>query len=170
MARAGNIANKNLQTARGTAKTAIKFAVVAALCGQYMACASTHATDRRETLGAIEYPKQVGYLPISAPLQNTVAALRAAGITQENARQRNASTYSTEFVKVNDSAAIQVHVKVRTANKKALTSLERLGMLIELRSDALGLVQGWAPFDRIEDIAALDFVERVSPPDYAMPR
>ena len=131
-----------------------------------VSCASPDGSQSSASIGAMESPETVTSTRVSPKLRDVVEALHAAGITSANARQRNADDYSTSFVKVNNAGAIQVHVKVRDVDSSTIAVLEQNGMQIELYNESLGLIQGWVPYDRIDNVASLGFVERVTPPDY----
>jgi subtilisin family serine protease len=74
------------------------------------------------------------------------------------------------MVKLNRDGAVQVYIRARALDAAALAVLGDHEAEIELVSEALGLVQAWVPFDRIEGLAALDLVEQVARPSYAHSR
>ncbi len=165
MANPPGVGHKNWFAGFHCNKKAIYGFLAAALCVQLAACAGP---DRKVSTGVAQSPRPAASALISPKLQEVIEALRADGVTQDNAQQRNARAYSTPLVKVDDTAAIQVHVKVSGIDRSMLATLERMGMRIELHNEDLGLIQGWVPYERIDDAAALKFVERISPPDYAI--
>lgn len=99
-------------------------------------------------------------------IQEIVDRLRTDGVTADNAESRDASDYSTPFVKVDDRARIQVYVHVDNLDGAA-EQLRRHGAEIELESADLGIVQAWLPAENIEAVASLDFVKKIEAPHYA---
>ncbi len=62
---------------------------------------------------------------------------------------------------------LQVYVSVDAVTARHVQALRDAGLADAEPSAALGLVQGWVPPDRLQDLAALPFVTRVAPPRYA---
>lgn len=105
---------------------------------------------------------------ISPLIGITVRRMKAAGITRENAQRRGAAAFSTPPVKVDAAGKIQLYVYLERVDPQVLAALEARGFRIERSSTALKLVQGWALFDDIEHVGALEGVERVTAPSYGV--
>lgn len=103
---------------------------------------------------------------IGAALDAVLTVMENRGITRANARARNAAALSNPWVRVDEGGRIQVYAHLRSYGTEELTAVRALEVEIELGNAELRIVQGWAPFDRIEGIAALPFVTRVTPPSY----
>lgn len=96
--------------------------------------------------------------------------MRADGVTAANAASRDVSSYSNALVRVDATGRIQTTVWVTQLHDHMLGELRRFQMHIERTDARQGVVQGWVPFYRIEDVAALAFVQHVRPPRYARGR
>ncbi len=107
---------------------------------------------------------------VSSPLRAVVTDLKVRGITRQNARERGASELSTALVRVNEDGAIQTYIHVSALGPAEIAELERYEAVIEIANEELGIVQAWIPFDRIDEVAQLPFVSRITSPGYATPR
>ncbi|MFQ5637234.1 MAG: S8 family serine peptidase [bacterium] len=104
---------------------------------------------------------------ISTRLRTTVAELDAKrgkpGIFEKTA------VFSGPTVKVDASSQVQSYIHLgKSARMHDIELLKKFGIRIERVNDAGRIVQAWVPFDKFNDIAALDFVKLITPPDYAM--
>jgi hypothetical protein len=110
-------------------------------------------------------------------IRQTAAALQAAGVTSANAAQLNAATtFSTNFVRVDNQARIEVYIIVAAADatSSTLATIETQGNAeIEDRGVALNTFEGfatipaWVPYTKLEALAALPIVRSIQPPGYA---
>ena len=107
---------------------------------------------------------------VSSLLRSVLSEIKARGITRENARRRGISALSNPLVKVNEDGAIHIYIHVSTLGADEKAKLERHEVAIEIANEELGIVQAWIPFDRIDDVAELPFVIRITPPSYGTPR
>ena len=107
---------------------------------------------------------------VSSLLRAVIAELLARGITRQNARERGASELSNALVRVNEDGAIQTYIYVSALGPVEIEELERMEAVIEIANEELGIVQAWIPFDRIDEVAQLPFVSRITSPSYAAPR
>ncbi len=76
------------------------------------------------------------------------------------------SDMSTPLIQVSRTGEIQVYVTLAEPRPEFVSQLEALGLRVELTNGPV--VQGWAPADAIEFLAALDFVRLIRPPGYAL--
>ena len=104
---------------------------------------------------------------ISPLLLGVLQALKANGVTQKRP-ERQPEAFSTPQVKVSPRGTIHTHLHVKAFNASYLAALESKGFELEIANAMLNLVQGWVPFDRVEEVAALDFVNWIEPPTYEM--
>lgn len=74
---------------------------------------------------------------------------------------------TSPFVRFDAEGRVQVYIRLRSVRESELDELRVLGVEIELVNQSISIVQGWAPASRLEEIAALRFVERISPPSYS---
>ena len=109
------------------------------------------------------YERKVDYF-----VRNAVARMKADGITHANAHGRDVrQRFSHRLLKVDDSARIHLYLHLREVDDASLDALTQAGVEIELANPELKLVQGWAPYEQIDALAALDLVTRIRPPEYA---
>jgi hypothetical protein len=102
---------------------------------------------------------------ISPLLLGVMQALKANGVTQQRP-ERQPEAFSTPQVKVSPRGTIHAHLHVKAFNASHLAALESKGFELEIANAVLNLIQGWVPFDRVEEVAALDFVNWIEPPTY----
>jgi hypothetical protein len=103
---------------------------------------------------------------ISPLLLGVLQALKANGVMAQKRPDRQPEAFSTPQVKVSPRGAIHAHLHVKAFNASHLAALESKGFELEIANAVLNLVQGWVPFDRVEEVAALDFVNWMEPPTY----
>ena len=107
---------------------------------------------------------------VSSSLRAVMGEMAARGITRQNARVRGASALSSRLVKVNEEGTIQTYIHVYPIGETEKAVLETYEVAIEIINEELGIIQAWIPFDRIDLVAQLPFVKRITPPSYATPR
>ena len=107
---------------------------------------------------------------VSSVLSSVLAQIQSRGITRENARARGAPALSNPLVRIDADGTIQIYVHVSSLGTAEKAMLRRYEADIEIANEELGMVQAWIPFDRIEEVASLQFVTRITPPNYATPR
>ena len=64
---------------------------------------------------------------------------------------------------------IQVYTHVDDSKKHLMDKLEAFGLLVELTSEPMSLVQGWAPYDSLDRLSRVPGVSHLSLPGYALP-
>ncbi|HEY7490082.1 MAG TPA: hypothetical protein VIH59_03085 [Candidatus Tectomicrobia bacterium] len=94
--------------------------------------------------------------------------MRQDGLTTATARQ--AESYTTPLVRVDQTGSIQAVLLVTAVEPEIEVVLEQQHARIEAADAGLRLIQAWIPFDRLEQIAALPFVQYIRPPSYAIRR
>ncbi|MFB3045908.1 MAG: PKD domain-containing protein [Acidiferrobacterales bacterium] len=110
------------------------------------------------------------YAKVSPLLRSVMDQMKARGITRLNAQERGAAALSTPLVKVNAKGAIQVYIHVEPVGDAAISVLETYEVTIEIINEELGIIQAWIPLDRIDEVAELFFVRRITPPSYGIPQ
>ena len=103
---------------------------------------------------------------ISSPLRSVLSKINTRGITRANAYAMDVVAFSNPLVRLKMDGRIQVYVHLNSFGEAQLNALRSLELEIEIANEDLAIVQGWAPFDRIEEIASLQFVRKVTPPNY----
>lgn len=111
-----------------------------------------------------------GFNKVSPSLKAVIDKAEARGITRQTARALRASTLSNPLVRVNNQGNIQTYIHVDAIGNAERAMLETYEVIIEIVNESLGIIQAWIPLDRIEEVAELPFVKRITPPIYATPR
>ena len=73
-------------------------------------------------------------------------------------------------VRFDDSGNVQVYLRLQNTDAATLQQLRNLGADIEITNSDWNIVQAWVPMLALDQIAALDAVQKVTPPDYAVTR
>lgn len=107
---------------------------------------------------------------ISSRIMLTVTKMKSLGMTKENASALHALSLSNPLVKVDESGNIQAYIYVQDTNKESISEIESIGVKIEIVSTKYNIIQGWIPFDKVEEVANLSFVKKITPPSYGRPR
>jgi hypothetical protein len=100
---------------------------------------------------------------LASTLRETAAGVRGwltAGVIADLEQM------TTDLVRVNSAGEIQVYVIVTDVSPAHVAQLATLGLRVELILADHRLIQGWAPADALDQIAALDFVKEIRPPGY----
>jgi subtilisin family serine protease len=103
-------------------------------------------------------------------VMDAVTALRSRGVTRANARALDAASASSPLVRVDNDGAVQVYLHVSSVGLIEKNALKGLEARLEVVLRRERLIQAWIPLDRIEEVADLDFVERITRPSYAHSR
>ena len=89
------------------------------------------------------------------------------GVRRNNARELKVFTLSVEGVlRIDEDGSVQTYIFVAEASQPQITDLQSREVQGEVVNSDLNIIQGWIPFDRVEEIAALEFVQRVQTPGY----
>lgn len=141
-------------------------------------CVLPEATVGQEVIGLRDYEalagEQVGTVTdsgkVSASLRAVLAKMAARGIARRDARELGAAALSNALVRVNEGGSIHTYIQVHTFEDAEKTLLEMHEVIIEISNAELGIIQAWVPFDRIDEVAQLPFVKRITPPRYGTPQ
>ncbi|OGT81276.1 MAG: hypothetical protein A3J35_06295 [Gammaproteobacteria bacterium RIFCSPLOWO2_02_FULL_52_10] len=107
---------------------------------------------------------------LSQSILYTLQTIESREITRETASARDISSLSTALVHIDTLGRVHIYVHLSVLGERELTELMDREVEIEIANSQFLIVQGWAPFDRLEEIAALSFVRQVQPPDYGSSR
>ena len=107
---------------------------------------------------------------INKSIEAVMIAIETQGITPENALAKNISTLSTPLVHIDAAGRIHIYIHMFSLGEVELAELLEFEIDIEISNKDFAIVQGWAPFNRIDEIAALSFVRLVTPPSYGATR
>ena len=143
-----------------------------------LSCVLPDATDGQHVTGRRDYEAitgtQVGITPdadkVSGRLRAVMNEMEARGITRQHAKELGAAALSMALVRVNEAGDIQTYLYVSTFGDAETARLKTYEVSIELTNEELGIIQAWIPFDRIDAVAQLPFVRRITPPRYGTTR
>lgn len=107
---------------------------------------------------------------ISSSILALLDQVHARGLTQHTIMESDAKSLSTQLVRIDDLGRIQVYLDVDKVSSGLLSTLREKEVVIELSNQSLRIIQAWIPFDRIGEVAALESVRHIRPPDYGFPR
>ena len=71
-------------------------------------------------------------------------------------------------VRFDSSGNVQVYIHLENTDDSSLQQLRDLGATIEVTNSGWNVVQAWVPISSLDQIAALDAVQEITPPDYAV--
>ncbi len=103
---------------------------------------------------------------VSSLITSMVSKMKYFGITKQNAAESHPPSLSNPLVKVDESGNIQAYIYVQDANQENVSKLRSRGVSIEIVNAKYNIIQGWIPFDKIEEVEGLNFVKRITPPSY----
>ena len=107
-----------------------------------------------------------------ASLQGSDTTIRSqsdAGVTTKDAQvttDDGSSDSSEDPVRFDSSGNVQVYIHLENTDDATLQQLRGLGADVEITNSDVNVVQAWVPTTALDDIAALDAVEEITPPDY----
>jgi hypothetical protein len=125
-----------------------------------------------ESTSVSEYGQDTYFSPgsekVSANLRAVITEMKAYGITRQNATTRGASDFSTPLVRVDAQGNIQTYIYVDAVDTENRALLESYEVIVEIVNEKLNLYQAWIPFNKLEKVARLSFIKRITPPSYAI--
>ena len=105
---------------------------------------------------------------VDSVILGVLQALEDRGVTRETASAMQVSSLSIEGVlQIDEDGNIQTYILFAETGAAQVDELVRLEARVEIVNSEPNIVQAWVPFDRIRQIAELDFVRRIQLPDYA---
>lgn len=90
-------------------------------------------------------------------------------LAQPSAQSFDAAALSSQQVKVDAEGNIQCYVHLSDLSKKNIAAVKAKAAKVELMDETAKIIQAWIPHHAIPDLAALQFVTKISPPDYGRP-
>ena len=123
-------------------------------------------------VGSVAVAQPSGDRPakIAPALAEILLQLEGASLSRESLTPRGPEQLSTALVRVDRRARLHVYIHIDRLDDLTVAELEAAGLMVEQTAPKYGLVQGWIPFERMRDLAALANVRRIRPPDYAVSR
>jgi hypothetical protein len=103
---------------------------------------------------------------ISSAVRDVVQQLRKSPLRMKSL---TAATAATPVVKVDDTWNVHVYIQMANSSPEKIAALRKMQARIEIVNHRWNIVQAWLPFEKIDEVAALDFVRSIRPPGYAVP-
>ncbi|MEQ9617939.1 MAG: S8 family serine peptidase [Deltaproteobacteria bacterium] len=107
---------------------------------------------------------------ISPRLGRMMGKLKDMGAERSDMRNLSAQDLSTPLVRVSNEGNIEVNIYCDETSGTNMEQLYSLGLETEVVSEKYKVVQGWLPYDKLEEAANLGFVSRITPPAYGHTR
>ncbi len=111
-----------------------------------------------------------GDTKIDGKIRDILVKINASGMTRSNVQDFSPEEFSTVLVKVNEQGEVQVYVYVTDVNEENISKLKENDLQVEIVNEKYKVVQGWLPFDRVDEVSKLDFVTKITAPSYGTPR
>jgi len=107
---------------------------------------------------------------ISSLIMKRISKMQSLGITRENVESVYPTSISDPLVKVDKSGNIQTYIYMENMDQENISKLESMDVKIEIVNSKFNLIQAWVPFDKVEEVASLSFVRKITPPSYGILR
>src|SRR3990172_6439969 len=107
---------------------------------------------------------------ISSLIMKRISKMQSLGITRENVESVYPTSISDPLVKVDKSGNIQTYIYMENMDQDNISKLESMNVKIEIVNSKYNLIQAWIPFDKVEEVASLNFVKKITPPSYGILR
>lgn len=109
---------------------------------------------------------------ISSGIYDILKKMEAVGITRENAKQQNVkNSFSTPLLDIDDNGRLRITLRTTEITPTLLSQLAELEFEVVSSTADLNItpnhqmISGWAPFDKIGDIARLTPIFHIRPTD-----
>ncbi len=123
------------------------------------------------SLNSVKYPKSSpGFQKVSSILRTMIEKVRTGAITKQYARGQGDVVLSNSLVRVNEVGNIQTYIHVDSIGSEERALIEAYDVKVEITNEKLGIIQAWIPYNKIDEVAQLPFVKRITPPSYGTPR
>ena len=107
---------------------------------------------------------------VSSSIRKMIEGMKVQGITRQDAGDLAAGIWSNMLVEVDEEGNIQAYIHADCTGTEERARLETYDVDIELADEESGIIQAWIPYNKIDEIAQINFVKRITPPSYATPR
>ena len=114
-------------------------------------------------------PASSGMAKIAPPIRHVLQRMQDDGVTGQNVAARTTTAYSNPLVRVDALGRIHTAIRVTQVDPQVVSGLQAAQVEID-QTAGQDTIQGWIPFDRVEQVAALSFVRDLRPPRYAIHR
>jgi hypothetical protein len=107
---------------------------------------------------------------LSPRLNGLLGKMEDMGASRDNIESLSPEDLSNQLVKVDKKGNVQVVIDYNDLDEGNLERLSALGLETEIVNEKYQIIQGWLPFDSIEQAGELGFVSKIAPPAYGYPR
>ncbi len=111
-----------------------------------------------------------GSSKVNSSLKGLSNKISNMAVTRGDAESTRLSSLSTPLIKVDDNGNVQVYLYCNEVSDSNLEELLSIGLIVEEVNEDLKLIQGWLPYENLEEAAEAGFVVKVAPPSYAHTR
>ena len=107
---------------------------------------------------------------VAGSISDALSTIRSQNITRANAQARRFPGLNTTWVRIDANVRVQVYVHMTAVGDMEIAELKALELEIEIINEELAVVQGWLPYDQLEQVSELSYVRRIDPPRYPKSR
>ncbi len=130
------------------------------------------ATKKPEAMVGGSQQRKIGtgtHSPKLAPaLSSIIDKIEVVRLTAILGTSQNLSELSSPRVKVDREGKVQCYIFMLEWGVDAFAILKDRSVVIETTKEKQRLVQGWVPAERLVEVANLEFVSKIQPPDYGI--
>ncbi|MFQ5637235.1 MAG: hypothetical protein ACE5IR_04495 [bacterium] len=105
---------------------------------------------------------------VSSQINTVVKKLHSRVQAGESIKGFTTHSSSNSRVRIDEQGNIQCYLYLKNSEDSTLTELKPRLKKIDIINKELNIVQAWVPFEAVEKIAGLDFVTRITQPDYGI--
>jgi len=107
---------------------------------------------------------------LSPRLNGLLGKMEDMGANRDNIESLSPEDLSNQLVKIDKKGNVQVVIDYNDLDERNLERLSALGLETEIVNEKYQIIQGWLPFDKIEEAGELGFISKIAPPAYGYPR
>ncbi len=141
-------------------------AATAALALFLSACSGTKDAETQK-VGAKTRQSDKNHSKISQPLRQTIMAIEQARQNADNQAAVDYSHLSSTRVKIDSLGRIQCYLHLNPFSQDHIAQLRNRQIDVEAVSEMTKIVQAWVPYGQITELEQLEFVAKITQPDYA---
>ena len=111
-----------------------------------------------------------GSAKLNSNLKGIINEMSEMVVTRGDNQSFNLSDLSNPLIKVDDDGNVEVFLYCNEVSDENLEQLLDLGLIVEDLNEEHKIIQGWMPYENLEQAAEMGFVVKVTPPSYAHTR
>src|SRR3990172_6049751 len=109
----------------------------------------------------------ISLLLLSFILEGEISAENKLSILQNQAK---ANPQISSLIMKRISKMQSLGITMENMDQENISKLESMDVKIEIVNSKFNLIQAWVPFDKVEELASLSFVRKITPPSYGILR